>query len=274
MEKLTMSEIQKESLKVLLKIDEICEKEGLVYYLAYGTLIGAVRHHGYIPWDDDVDIWMPRKDYEAFKKYFLEHEEELKPFKYCCRENTKNYEYYIPRISNMDFAYHTTKKGKKPFDIGVFVDIYPLDGEGNDRSWESVFNKIISINRNYSMYLSGKSSSQWYKTLGKFPKHVMLKLKKGKDYPKHVNQEVDAVLKQYSKDTDTYIGCPAWTEEFTQYRREWFGKPVKIEFAGHMLNAPEHYHELLTTEYGDYMQLPPKEQRVSTHDYYITRRKK
>lgn len=76
---LSLREIQLASLEILKVIDSICRANGFRYYLAYGTLIGAVRHHGFIPWDDDIDIQMPRPDYDLFLQYFDGHREELKP---------------------------------------------------------------------------------------------------------------------------------------------------------------------------------------------------
>ena len=80
---MSMKEIQSVSLEILKKIADICDQEGLKYSLAWGTLIGAVRHKGYIPWDDDVDIQMPRPDYERLKDYFNKNADALYPLRYC-----------------------------------------------------------------------------------------------------------------------------------------------------------------------------------------------
>ncbi|WP_222931036.1 LicD family protein [Treponema phagedenis] len=80
MQELSLREIQKESLKVLKLVDYICRQENLTYCLFYGTLIGAIRHNGFIPWDDDIDIVMPRNDYDKLKRYFIDNKDNLKPF--------------------------------------------------------------------------------------------------------------------------------------------------------------------------------------------------
>ena len=80
MQLISMQEVQKGSLEILKRIDKICAQLKLKYCLAYGTLIGAIRHKGFIPWDDDVDIMMPRKDYDSLVQYFIDHKEELKQF--------------------------------------------------------------------------------------------------------------------------------------------------------------------------------------------------
>ena len=130
---LSLAEIQNKSLEVLIKFDELCAQNDFKYWLTYGTLIGAIRHDGFIPWDDDIDVMMPRDDFNRFIKFAIEHEEDLYPFKIHNRANTKNYWYGIPRFSNMKYKYIVEDNYEKPFDIGVFIDIYPLDNYGNTK---------------------------------------------------------------------------------------------------------------------------------------------
>ncbi|WP_038174358.1 LicD family protein, partial [Treponema pedis] len=82
MQELSLKEIQEESLKILKLVDNICREQGFTYCLFYGTLIGAVRHNGFIPWDDDIDIAMPRNDYERLKQYFIVNKDKLMPYVY------------------------------------------------------------------------------------------------------------------------------------------------------------------------------------------------
>ena len=101
---MSMEQIQQESLKILDTVAALCEKLHLRYYLAYGTLIGAVRHQGFIPWDDDIDIMMPRQDYKILLQYFREHAEELKPLEVFSTYNCPDYPYMITRISNTEYV--------------------------------------------------------------------------------------------------------------------------------------------------------------------------
>ncbi|WP_173006648.1 LicD family protein, partial [Lactobacillus helveticus] len=126
MKELNLQEIQHAELKNFKFLDKLFKQNGFTYYLAYGTLLGAVRHKGFIPWDDDTDIWMPRKDYSAFLAYCKEHEDELKLFKLSTRENTKNYPYGVARFCNQEYKYVTTNSSENAFELGVFTDIYPL----------------------------------------------------------------------------------------------------------------------------------------------------
>ena len=131
MKEISIKEAQKAMLEILKKIDEICDEQNITYFLMYGTLIGAVRHKGIIPWDDDIDIMMPRDDYDKFINYFLKYQDELKPYELYSQKNRKNYPYIIARIS--DSRYILDSKNEKDYGIGLFVDIYPFDGMGNNK---------------------------------------------------------------------------------------------------------------------------------------------
>ena len=127
---LTMRENQQAAAEVMSVIHQICKKLDLKYFLAYGTLIGAVRHQGYIPWDDDLDIMMPRQDYDKLMAYFQENAEELAPYTLFTPDTVADYPYMIARVC--DSRYEIETENEKDCGMGAFVDIYPLDGLGND----------------------------------------------------------------------------------------------------------------------------------------------
>ena len=130
-EKLSIREIQEVSLEILNVIANICEEQDFRYVLIYGTLIGAVRHQGYIPWDDDVDIMMPRPDYDNFLKYMKLHISEYPNLRVFNRDECCHYPYMITRIS--DDRYTICMENEEPYGMGIFVDIYPYDGLGNTK---------------------------------------------------------------------------------------------------------------------------------------------
>ena len=124
-----LEELKHIELEVMKKIHEFCEENSIIYYLCFGTLIGAVRHDGFIPWDDDIDIYMKRDDYEKFLTLFPQKAEELDL-------NYANYmtKPYYGRCFTKVFDNKTVLKEpqyKTDDDIGVFVDIWPLDGTPN-----------------------------------------------------------------------------------------------------------------------------------------------
>lgn len=128
MRELTIKETQAVSLEILYTITQICEKQGLRYSLIYGTLIGAIRHQDYIPWDDDVDIMMPRPDYEKLLKYLEKHIKDYTYLRVFNCDKCKKYPYMITRIS--DDRYIIKMENEKPYGMGIFIDIYPYDGLG------------------------------------------------------------------------------------------------------------------------------------------------
>ena len=267
---LTLPEIQQEALKVLIKFDSLCKEHNWSYFITYGTLLGAVRHKGFIPWDDDVDVQMPREDFDAFSKWCNENAEQIKPFKLCCRETVQNYPFGISRFANMDFRYVTTGKGVLPFDIGVFLDVYPFDNYCSTKEKGSKLQKKIEkINRAVPIFITGKCAGGVFRTILKQIYHVCLRFTKPNDYPVKANKEILGLIKKYTNDSDIYVGCPSWTAGCYQYKKEWFAEKSELEFEGHLFPVPAGYDAFLTFMYGDYMQLPPEEKRVPYHEYKI-----
>lgn len=198
---LSLDEIHQVTLEVLQSFHELCEKLNLTYFLAFGTLLGAIRHQGFIPWDDDADVWMLRKDYDCLVKYCEEHQEDIKPFKLANRKNTDNYYFGISRYSNMDYKYISTNF-EKTIDIGVFVDIYPLDLYGNDLDTAThILKKMQKENTKIQRYVNGHADSI-IKTCLKMPYHIGLKIVLGKNYLKKFDIKIESYIKNVTKESD------------------------------------------------------------------------
>lgn len=262
---LSLQEIQQANLSALVEIDRICRENRLRYFLAYGTLIGAVRHHGFIPWDDDVDIFMPRKDYDAL--HMILGDGIVNGFKLCTRANTKHYPYYIPRFCNMRYRYETEQK-EPIFDIGAFVDIYPLDNYCSDiEHGRKLVRRIRRMNATYMLYNKGAIGKNGLVRAASSVASILLHLAEGKKLPERINGRIDRFLLANTSDQDTYVGVPAWTYGLTQYDRELFDENTELPFEGHLLSVPKEYDAVLSKLYGDYMALPPEEERKATHHY-------
>ncbi len=268
-EEMKMEDIQKVSLDILKFIADICEKEGFRYFLMYGTLIGAVRHNGYIPWDDDVDIMMPRSDYEKFLEYARTHKSRFGYYEIFNRQSRKDYIYGITRVS--DSRYEIVKDDEKNCSMGIFIDIYPYDGLGDDRetalkkltATRKYCNCIVDITRKEhhipsTLNLKGKIS------------HIVRYIKNRILGVGYFLKKIDDLREDYQFDSSRYVGPLMWfftKPEKVLFEKRLFENPVKLKFEDREFYVPGDYHTLLTQEYGDYMQLPPVEKRIYHHNY-------
>lgn len=247
-------------LSILDEIDAFCQENGLRYSLAYGTLIGAVRHKGYIPWDDDIDLLMPRPDYDRFIREFKSAENEVldltgkdacvETFAKVCRKNTVMVDRELGRSL-----------------WGVNVDIFPIDGAPED-GLEERFNRMEGkrqwISRLCPFYkVVTKGRAQW------FLKYCLKRLR----YPSlsgcvQVKQAIENELRSCAFGETPLAGAYFGDDGIREFMpTEWFREYTKLLFEGKPYSVLTHYHDYLTRLFGDYMQLPPEEQRVSHHLY-------
>lgn len=273
MKNLNLREIQLEALEILEKFHQICEDNNLTYYLAYGTLLGAIRHKGFIPWDDDIDVWMPREDYKIFCNIMNDRKHNFHNLKLCGRENTENYSFYITRLSNMDFKYITTEENMKDIDIGIFIDIYPLDNYCNSKiDGDNLLNKIHIINYGYNIYNNAYSISKNIPLVFKKIIHIAYRIFYGKKYAQLVNNKIERIILENTTKEDVYIGVPSWDNFYLNFEKKDFIEKVKVEFEGKHFWIPKGYDNILKRIYNNYMTLPPKSARIPHHNYKIIKR--
>ena len=257
---LTAKETQQGSLVVLNKIKEICEKENLRYFLVYGTLIGAIRHKGFIPWDDDVDICMPRPDYEKFVQYFIDYQEELKPFELLHYRANKKYIYPIARVS--DSRYAIDYENAKDYGLGLFVDIYPLDGFNPK---DTKYNKKL-LRLNSVVYVAGlKHMTKARNFLRNIPKFIIF------IYTRFVSinrllRKIDKKSQKYSYD-DSELVKPLVIKTLKPIDKNDINELIEVPYEQYKYLIPKGYDHMLRDTYGDYMELPPEEERVGHHFY-------
>lgn len=269
--KMSLDEIHKSSLSLLGFFHEICLKNNLTYYLAYGTLLGCIRHEGYIPWDDDIDIWMPRSSYKELIDMFKETEYRIGDYYLLSRDSSEYVDYSIIRITDLRYKLVQNNSNYYP-DMGTFIDIYPLDSVEDQSTFDEAYKKIGKYNWLYAVYLTWSSPSK-LKAIPKFLIHYLLRLRYGKHYLSKVQNRTEEIIKEYSSDDYNYFAVLNWfTTGKKVYSKELFSNTVALKFEDLILNVPSGYHELLSIIYGDYMKLPDEEERVSYHDYEIYRR--
>lgn len=268
MNELSLREVQQESIKVLKVIKSICEKENLKYSLAWGTLLGAVRHKGFIPWDDDVDIMMPREDYEKFIRYCVKHAEELQPYQLFHYSTKSDYLYVLSRFSDSRFTvnYHNVHN----YGLGTFVDVYPLDGLGSSYSDAKKNMKRHRVNMRLIKVLEQDgfhaSPDGMPRTLIKLLMYILAKCIGRNKLIRCLDKKCQVIRYTDSK----YIGIP--TVEIMEsciLKKEWMDELIDTRFEDECFPIPKQYDELLKHRYGEYMKLPPKEQQVGHHDYSV-----
>ena len=269
-EPLTMHQTQRIALEILHTVAEICEAQDLRYYLVYGTLIGAVRHKGFIPWDDDVDIMMPRPDHDRLMEYLDEHIGEYPHLQVFNRSTCAEYPYMITRIS--DDRYDLRMENEKPYGMGVFIDIYPYDGLGNTKKEAVRFglkgDRISSLCYQASRdHFAIETTTSPLRKAFKFPVYAVCRLL-GKEIFQDMLEKL-ARVKDY--DSSRYVGCVIWLSWGVKdmYLRKWFDEYVYLPFEEYTFRAPAQYEKVLRHTYGDFMQLPPEEERVGHHYYSV-----
>ena len=253
---------------VLSAFIRICEAQGLRYFCAGGTAIGAVRHQGMIPWDDDIDVFMPRPDYDRFLRLAAqsmpEGYEVLSPYA------TKDYPMYFAKMCN---ARTTLLENERiPCVFGLYIDIFPLDGACDDietcyrekRRFKRLMNKLeaVSTHNSFGEYIGLLTKRREW---GRFAvKTVAFCCRSW--LRRWLLKQMDSIAYGHdyalSSRVVTYSGAYQRQEI---YPKAWLETPQMFAFEGLMVNLPHDYDAYLRHFFGDYMTLPPVEQRASHH---------
>jgi len=269
---ISLEDSQKIALSVLERFHSICEENGFKYFLAYGTLIGAIRHEGFIPWDDDIDVMMPRKDFDRFVVFCKENEKNLYPLRLHNRENTQYYWYGIPRLSDMRYKYVVDNTYEKPFDIGVFIDIYPLDnyGDSYDEA-KRLFDKCFYMNRQYDWYVNPTSQGSTLRSIPKTILHYYMRITRGKLYSQEIDYRIRDYILSNTNENNRFLGMVCFAGKIVLYERSIVKniELIKHNFSGKQFYIPKEYDYMLKQSFGDYMVFPPEEERHPTHHYKI-----
>ena len=268
MRELSLHEIQQESLTILKLVDSICRKENLTYCLFYGTLIGAIRHNGFIPWDDDIDIAMPRNDYDKLKQYFIRHKDSLTPYTYFDPETNDDYPYMIARVCDTRFKIQT--ENELDSGMGCFIDIYPMDII-SDNKVKRFF--ISFLARFYTALFVVKSRKKllkkrkWFYSILQYPlSFFSLFYSKKRIYSNQI------YLVQKSRTTGkNVISCIVWSGGVFKYfyNKADISDVIDWKFEDCMFKIPRCYDKILRQDYGDYMKLPPEKDRIGHHFYRV-----
>lgn len=265
-----LRKLQLTQLKILEEVHMICQKYDIKYYLIGGTLLGAVRHKGFIPWDTDIDIAMKRDDYERFANICLN--KLTNNFSYIYYKNQKKY--YSPHakvcLNDTMLIYSNKTKNLKHENKCIYIDVFPLDNVPFDKKKQKKQRKLLKTIKKIRYYKMGTIYKKGLMySIGKY----LLKFLFYIIPSKLLNKLEDQIMKKYNKEDSTHIANMA--SHYDYYKqvmdKNIYGKPQLIEFEGKLFYAPEKTHEYLVKIYGDYMKIPSEDERnkVLTRFKYI-----
>ena len=249
------------SLDLLFKFDEVCRKHHIKYMLAYGSLLGIIRHHGFIPWDDDIDIFMVREEYEKLKSlkgefsnpYFLQF------------PGDDGYLYSFAKLRNSNTTALSDAFRFETFNQGMPLDIFILDNF-NPETVDNDLKKVRDLVFECSTLMRRSNPRPTEKDL-RYMQHFPI-VRKGAE----VIQELDAVLTGNHGVSSDYYACLCnliYDIKHGIFKKEDIDNLEDAEFYGHLVLIPKNYDSVLSVIYGDYMALPPVETRGTWHNQVL-----
>lgn len=263
MNELTLEELKKIEFDILKHFDAFCKEHNIRYYLAYGTLLGAIRYKKFIPWDDDIDLLVPREDYDRMIKLFRDSER----YRLFTFENNSNFHYPFAKLCDMTTRKEQTVYKNRGVELGVEIDIFPLDTWDNDLDKAKLEAKRI---KNYQKWLKATKLDKPFSAhlVKRFVWSMILPFVKmigGGFFVKKIIKESNKPEQRGSR----YVGAKVWAIYGDRgiIPAEAFAESIEIEFEGQMFPAPKGYDTYLTCLYGDYLPEPPREKQKTHHAF-------
>ena len=269
-----LKELQNKLYGILQFLDETCKKLGIKYYLAYGTLLGAVRHKGFIPWDDDADVWMTRADYDILQNYLKEND--LDP-RYGLNYGKYSADGDRPLEFQMRIVDKKVKINKQIYgtmtDFHLWLDIFALDcvPSKKEKQYVKRFKRKLNkykisrckrfVTKNKTPFLKFNKLIYFLHNKLGFFKHTFVEEKviaRAHDALTMYNNRAEECDKYF-----TYASVYLHSPKKCLFEKAWFGEPVSLNFESGEFCAPQKHHELLTQVYGDYMQIPKESERIT-----------
>ena len=260
-----IADLQDKMLDILKYFISVCEQNDLHYWLAGGSCLGALRHGGFIPWDDDLDVYMPRKDYERLwsimgKKIVDGH------YILCRTTESKNYHHRVMQMVDINTTFIHTRSKNEDIEHGVYIDIIPIDACPNNkcRRFAQFVNAVLFSICNIQQkpeYNGGKLTG--IMSLGT---KVLLSIVRSPKSRFKVWSKAEKRMTKYDWEKCTHIKCitSQFHELMTAFPKTWFGER-KVQFEDIMVTVPSDAEAYCKAMYGDYMSLPPEDKRVVRH---------
>jgi lipopolysaccharide cholinephosphotransferase len=265
--------LQLTELEILKEAVRICETGKLRYFLTGGTLLGAVRHKGFIPWDDDIDIAMPRKDYEQFLNLCSEQLDS----RYYVHDSDTDPSYWLPfaKIRKHNTVFDEVDMAHLDVPKGIYVDIFPLDSADKQASpFQGIQARVVRtvgavIIYRKGLFLSRETGREMtsVRTLLKALLKILL-VSASRAFSMHALSKLQQRVMSWNRNDDApcYVSLGSHYRHFQQaILKDMYLPATEVEFEGEMFSAPRDWDYILRRIYGDYMKLPPEDKRV-THN--------
>ena len=261
-----LNEMQSMMLDMLKWFHQFCEKNNITYYVVGGTMLGAARHRGFIPWDDDIDVGIPRKDYNKLmenKEAFFDGEERYLLESY--KDGNEDYEYPYAKIYDtfttlVENCRHHTQRG-------IYIDIFPLDGIGSSK--DDAIKNYSPIQNRINILMTRTCEVRKSRKLFKNIAIIASRLIPSFLVSSHgLIAKINEMCSARDFDTSEYVGNLVGNWGLKEIMpRAFFGKPALYQFEDSQVYGPEDYDNYLKNVYNHWEQLPPIEKRKSQHDF-------
>lgn len=263
-----LRKMQLTELDMLVEFDRVCRKYNIKYIIGSGTLLGAVRHKGFIPWDDDADVEMLREDYEKFKRISNDLDEDICYFQ--CHDNETEYLWGYGKLRHTNTVCVRGGQERAKWRTGIFIDVFPVDDIPKNIVGQRIQDVCCFFIRKIIYAHIGKDSAKGikkgiYSILAKIPverAHRYLKKfisKSNNTSDNNVRVLMFPLMKEQKED------------EYWGFSKNFYLERELYEFEGYKLFGPKDYDDYLRKSYGDYMVLPPKDKRIKSSYYSYVR---
>lgn len=250
-----LRQLQMIQLEMLIEVDRICKKCDIHYNIIAGTLLGAIRHGGYIPWDDDADVALLRPEYEKFRKA-CETELDTTRFYFQDHRNTLGYRWGYGKMRRKDTLFLRENQEHMPYEQGVFIDVFPLDYAPESYGARRIHNFTCFLYRKFFWSEVGRIADKkpfmrrLYTLMSKVPEEIL---------KEKFNRFVECSNKKKTSWV-RILTFPTPNKEYG-YRVKWYENSADTVFEGVTFQGIKNYDEYLSFKFGNYMELPPEEQR-------------
>lgn len=253
-----LPKVKQTELEILQIVHDFCLENNIKYSLAYGTMIGAIRHKGFIPWDDDIDIFMLREDYDRFINIWQQNH----PEGYILenKDTNRKYTQSFTKIRKDNTTFLQKGEENVKYHTGIFIDVFPMDRIANNRFLQ----KINFINVCFYFLFCREFASEHDGKLMNVICNIILGLVPKTKYPYKRVKYLEKITR-YNNTNNLLVSYDTFSDAKIFFDRDLFENLVEVEFENHHFLCFQKHEEFLVKQYGDYMQLPPEEERTWKH---------